>query len=162
MNSNANSVQHGGTHYQSDLQHWDMAAINGMDYFTAAATKYVTRWRKKDGRIALDKAAHFVLKAAELRRARLLRGHGRERIPIAHYAEANGLNALEEEICRVLCTWRRRKHLIQAHRMIEQLMWGALARCPVCGDEFYVAPGATMADHHLCGAASPAYVDQDR
>jgi hypothetical protein len=130
MHSRANSVQHGGTHYQAALQHWDWVAINGLDYFAAAATKYVTRWRKKDGKIALEKAGHFVVKAAELHRAGLLRGRGMACVPINEYAAANDLNETEAAICHLLCTWRTVENLHRAHSLITQLWESAPASAP--------------------------------
>lgn len=64
----ANDRQEGGSHYSTGYQHWDML-INagfGREYYVGAATKYLTRWRKKNGLLDLRKAAHFIEKLAEL------------------------------------------------------------------------------------------------
>lgn len=53
-------------HYQGQMQHWDFAAANGLGYFEGQITKYVTRWRKKNGRADLLKAQHFLQKLLEL------------------------------------------------------------------------------------------------
>ncbi len=68
-NSTANQVQFGGTHYkQSDggEEHWDRVARLGLDYFQAAATKYIERWRLKNGIEDLKKARHYLDKYIEL------------------------------------------------------------------------------------------------
>jgi Protein of unknwon function (DUF3310) len=63
----ANSTQVGGTHYQSDgLQHWDFISMHGVGYLEGCATKYVSRWRKKNGLVDLYKAAHYIEKMHEL------------------------------------------------------------------------------------------------
>ena len=64
--SNANKSQVGGDHYRSPIQHWDYVAANDLDYFQAQITKYVTRWKKKNGVQDLMKARHFLEKYIEL------------------------------------------------------------------------------------------------
>lgn len=59
--------QVGGQHYrEAAVQHWDFAAVQGMDYFQGQITKYVTRWKKKNGRQDLEKALHFLEKYIEV------------------------------------------------------------------------------------------------
>jgi hypothetical protein len=65
----ANDKQVGGDHYKSEsgCQHWDlMADIYGQGYFKAMITKYIARWRKKDGIKDLEKAKHYVEKLKEI------------------------------------------------------------------------------------------------
>jgi len=64
----ANDKQVGGTHYQTGgVQHWDlMAKLYGDAHFKCAATKYVARWRKKNGVQDLEKALHYLIKLEEL------------------------------------------------------------------------------------------------
>lgn len=64
----ADSKQIAGTHYKTDYQHWSMlpALGYGPEYFIGQATKYLTRWRKKNGLRDLLKAQHFIEKLAEL------------------------------------------------------------------------------------------------
>jgi len=62
----ANDKQVGGTHYKSEIQHWDYVSANDLDYFQAQITKYVTRWKKKNGITDLKKAEHFLQKYIEL------------------------------------------------------------------------------------------------
>ena len=52
----ANERQVGGQHYGAEIQHWDFVASQGMDYFQGQITKYVTRWKKKNGLQDLEKA----------------------------------------------------------------------------------------------------------
>ncbi len=64
--SEANKTQVGGSHYRTEIQHWDFAASNDLDYFQGCITKYVTRHKKKNGLQDLRKAQHFLEKYIEL------------------------------------------------------------------------------------------------
>lgn len=58
-----NSRQVGGSHYGlKAFQHWDMVAMFKLDYFQGQITKYVLRWRDKNGVEDLEKAAHYLEK----------------------------------------------------------------------------------------------------
>lgn len=70
--SEANKTQVGGTHYKGrKVEHWDFAAANDLDYFQGQITKYVTRWKNKNGLQDLEKAKHFLEKYIELQKAKL-------------------------------------------------------------------------------------------
>jgi len=62
----ANGRQVAGNHYRSDIQHWDFVVANDLDYFQGQITKYVTRWKKKNGLADLLKAQHFLQKYIEV------------------------------------------------------------------------------------------------
>ena len=62
----ANDRQVGGDHYKGDSQHWDWAWDNDLDYFQGQITKYVARWKDKNGIQDLQKAQHFLEKYIEL------------------------------------------------------------------------------------------------
>ena len=69
----ANERQVGGVHYQvkgSELQHWDVVAHFDLDYFQGQITKYVMRWRDKNGVEDLEKAAHYLEKYIEVEKAK--------------------------------------------------------------------------------------------
>lgn len=67
----ANDTQVGGSHYRgAPVQHWDMVAMHGLDYFQGQITKYVMRWRKKNGLQDLYKARHFLQKYIEVEEAK--------------------------------------------------------------------------------------------
>lgn len=57
-------VQHGGDHYKQGgaMQHWNMLLMVGFgwEYYCAAATKYASRYHKKNGVQDVEKAIHFV------------------------------------------------------------------------------------------------------
>jgi hypothetical protein len=60
-----NETQIGGDHYKSEYQHWDLVCDLGLHYLLANASKYVTRWRKKNGAQDLEKAEHYIKKFLE-------------------------------------------------------------------------------------------------
>jgi hypothetical protein len=62
----ANDRQHGGNHYkQMEYQHWDFVVDTCQPYLIGCATKYVSRWRRKNGIEDLRKAQHYLEKADE-------------------------------------------------------------------------------------------------
>lgn len=64
---NANARQHGGDHYRSDgYQHWDWVNDCRLSYIVGVASKYAFRWRKKDGKLDLEKGVHYLDKAIEV------------------------------------------------------------------------------------------------
>jgi hypothetical protein len=65
MAKRANDFQVGGSHYKSEIQHWDYVLANEIPYLEAMVIKYLTRWRKKGGAEDVRKAYHFLLKLAE-------------------------------------------------------------------------------------------------
>lgn len=57
--------QVGGDHYQTPEgipEHWDIAIALGWDFFQYQITKYLWRWKRKDGLTDLRKAQHFLAK----------------------------------------------------------------------------------------------------
>lgn len=65
--TSANERQIGGDHYGGgEYQHWDWVADIRLPYHPATASKYVDRWRQKDGKQALEKAIHYLEKTIEL------------------------------------------------------------------------------------------------
>jgi hypothetical protein len=59
----ANDYQIGGNHYKTNgVQHWDLF---GQDYLIGCATKYISRWRNKNGKQDLEKALHYAKKLKE-------------------------------------------------------------------------------------------------
>lgn len=65
----ANQRQIGGEHYRkvnAEYQHWDLVADSAMGYFEGQVTKYVARWRGKNGLQDVDKALHYCEKLIQL------------------------------------------------------------------------------------------------
>lgn len=66
----ANERQVGGNHYKNPgkAEHWDLVAMYDWDYFQGQITKYLMRWRKKNGIEDLEKAAHYLQKYIDVER----------------------------------------------------------------------------------------------
>jgi len=62
-----NDYQIGGSHYkgEGDYQHWDWVIDNGLHYLHGCATKYILRWKSKNGVEDLRKAVHYLTKAED-------------------------------------------------------------------------------------------------
>jgi hypothetical protein len=53
-------------HYKQPYIHWDYVWKSRIGYFEGNATKYITRWRGKNGLADLKKALHYANKLLEL------------------------------------------------------------------------------------------------
>lgn len=63
----ANSRQVGGNHYKTGgEEHWDRVNRLQLDYFQGQITRYVERWKLKNGIEDLKKARHFLDKYIEI------------------------------------------------------------------------------------------------
>lgn len=107
----ANDRQVGGQHYKGrDLEHWDWAEENGLGYLESAATKYISRWRSKDGLLGLEKSLHYTEKLLELSPmiheiCGPLRGR-MEMTKCLPFCRAYELSAQETAITFWLCNWK--------------------------------------------------------
>ena len=89
-NKKANDYQVAGNHYrEGKVQHWDFAAANNFDYFQGQITKYITRWKKKNGLNDLLKARHFLDKYIEIESGKIppVQQYSRELPPIIRGGE---------------------------------------------------------------------------
>ncbi len=118
----ANEQQIGGDHYKSPVQHWDIVAAFGIGYLEGNATKYVSRWRKKNGLQDLEKARHYIQKMFELAQTVNYRPSGIVPEPVVReFIEANGLTFTEGQICLHLFRWDSLSHLISAYNLIVEM-----------------------------------------
>src|SRR5271165_891835 len=60
--SSPNDYQVGGSHYVAEYQHWDLVVDNRLPYLESQTTKYITRFRKKNGVQDIQKAIHYLEK----------------------------------------------------------------------------------------------------
>lgn len=101
--ASANDRQVGGSHYAGAYQHWDFVHDLNLDYWQACASKYVTRWRKKNGLEDLAKAPHYMEKRKELKRSTNVASHGIVLEKTLKLAQANGLDAYDIEAIMAIC-----------------------------------------------------------
>jgi hypothetical protein len=122
-------AQVGGTHYQSEYQHWDWVEDMGMGYLEGNATKYVSRWRKKNGIEDLKKALTYVEKLlVRWYMGRRNRGpgetHGEVYEQFHRWCEINEVKDKERDVCYTLAFWYSPGDLRHAHSVITALIKG--------------------------------------
>jgi hypothetical protein len=134
--SNPNARQIGGTHYnQVSIQHWDLVLTNRLPYLEAQATKYVTRWKKKNQAVAdIDKSQHYLEKLIVSIQEGFLpmptpefTSCGSPRVPLTNldeFASQNKIGDVEKTIFYLLLTYTtmdelERIRILLAHLMIE-------------------------------------------
>lgn len=143
VNTPAYVAQVGGTHYQSEIQHWDLVVDNGIGYLEGCASKYVTRARKKTGREDLLKAITYIdkiiAKGAQgyvrppffMRWVMRFMEAWKHEVPVSvtppidfgAFAKANGLTAQEGLAVRLICDWRQGEDLDLAKKIVEQMIF---------------------------------------
>ena len=127
----ANERQVAGSHYASDLQHWDVCEDHGIGYLESAATKYVTRAYKKNGVEDVEKAIHYTEKLLEKHRAGLRQPRGD--VPSAmvfEFCEANRMDALQAKCLEMLWGWTDADDLEGAIEYLRELQEKVLASPP--------------------------------
>lgn len=119
--SKANDRQVGGTHYAAEYQHWDWIADIALPYLPATCSKYLKRWRKKNGFEDLEKSHHYLLKYIETQSAKATWMHEKTDEFIVNNEigadEASVLRALVEHQIGSLDILRQASVIIQ--RMID-------------------------------------------
>lgn len=95
--------QEGGDHYQSTYEHWDWVQEAGIGYLVGNATKYLVRWRKKNGVQDLLKARTYLEKIIATRHLPGADWHYREgsyrtRITTERFIEVNRIPHEEANI----------------------------------------------------------------
>ena len=126
----ANDIQHGGDHYKgAEFQHWDLIARNGIGYLEGVASKYPTRWRRKNGAEDVQKAIHYVDKILELIDDCGYRPSGvAPEEDLVRFFTQNGVTDVHERgAIRMLCTWSHRLHLEAARKDLTDLLAKAQA-----------------------------------
>ncbi len=93
----ANDKQVAGDHYATAYQHWDFVLDAELGYLLGCATKYVSRWRKKNGAQDLQKAIHYLEKAKEV-------GQLAPRIMVSLMPLAKFTESLEQIDARIVAT----------------------------------------------------------
>lgn len=118
----ANDYQVGGDHYLAKFQHWDLAAENRLGYFEGQVTKYLTRWRRKNGTQDLDKAMHYLQKLIEaIQDGTLSLPLSRTPLMLETFSVQNGLTLEEKGIFRIMLTYDRLAELDIAMEWIKGL-----------------------------------------
>lgn len=123
----ANEMQVGGRHYKATTyEHWDWTLAVGAGYLEGQATKYVVRWRRKNGAEDLRKALHYLNKLDE-ERTRALEVVCRAHYDVvvaetARFAEANALPPIERAFFERIATWATVDDLAEARQLLFHLL----------------------------------------
>jgi len=121
---NANTKQVGGEHYKTEgIAHWDLITDNDVPYLVGCATKYLTRFRKKNGLQDLEKALHYTEKLIEVNAN--VRGHSWEhvdKLTLDTFFADNVITGPECEPIRLLLNWRTLNDLKVAKVWVETLI----------------------------------------
>lgn len=123
--SDANQTQIGGDHYKGrDLEHWDFIVDNfGISYLLANATKYISRWRNKNGVEDLKKARHYVQKLSEWYGPWLINmGSKRLHEEAIRFCDSYELKNEERFICLVLLNSTKTEDVNTALEMLDMLI----------------------------------------
>jgi Protein of unknwon function (DUF3310) len=121
----ANERQIGGLHYKTEYEHWDLAVVVQLPYLEGCATKYVSRWRKKDGLQDLEKALHYHDKILETAlctwspRAMKVKEITDE---VERFVKANKLTPAEHEYIHLMCVYRTTIELELARNVLVGLI----------------------------------------
>ena len=117
--------QVGGDHYEAAYQHWDWAPETGLPYLEGCATKYLDRWRKKDGLEGLKKAISYLekvkthgLTVCPPAGERKMRSHWK----LLKYMEARMMNPDDASIIQLIDDWRTHRDLDIAIAAIKELI----------------------------------------
>lgn len=129
--SEANAQQVGGGHYKgTTYQHWDfvMIALAGR-YLEGNITKYITRWRKKNGLEDLKKARHYLNKLIEQFNLGNVSPLGHRYFTSLtpqetpeHFCDVNGVDVSERMVVLLVSRWRNRDGLHKAGEILDALI----------------------------------------
>ena len=131
--------QVGGSHYGGvEFQHWDFVLQTGQDYLSAVATKYLCRWRQKNGISDVLKSISYVDKII----GGFARGELTWPLPINHemahllwpkYLETYPLDRLEKNATWLLIFGANVHDLLEAKKILQRIVtmevfsWPALS-----------------------------------
>lgn len=122
--SSANERQVAGSHYRAGMQHWDLMAHNRVGYFEAQITKYITRWKKKNGVQDVEKSVHYHEKLTELLQDKVL-DLPQPRVEVKFldaFKVANDLGDIEYTIFHLLLTYTTMDELYRVGVLLQHLL----------------------------------------
>lgn len=155
--SNANTQQVGGQHYKgTTYQHWDfvLLALAGR-YLEGNITKYIARWRKKNGLEDLRKARHYLTKLIEEYNVGnvqpLYTAWRTAHQSPAHFCDVNGIDVSERMIILLVSNWGSREDLNKAGNILNALIEQAEHEAEQYADE----------EQRTAAEPGSGYVNQD-
>lgn len=122
----ANTKQVGGTHYMKggEYQHWDyITNYYGPGYLIGCATKYLLRWRNKNGIEDLKKAAHYCEKLVEVTQHYQPEPH--DAVGLKHFLIVNDVGKEDAKIIEKIVSWQKPDDFNIAIYMIRMMIKNA-------------------------------------
>lgn len=123
----ASDRQVGGSHYRTKsggVGHWDYCIETNVPYLEGCASKYLTRWRDKNGLQDLEKACHYIERRLEAFHSfkGVLRGANKNKPLFEKFILDNGIPNEEAEIVNCIMHWKRPDQLIAALSAIQMII----------------------------------------
>ena len=124
MTVDPNTMQVGGTHYQTGYQVWDFTENNGLGGLEMCIIKYICRWRDKgNGIVDLQKALHYIDKLADL-------NLNRRRVPkgiasisdLIHFHNMQDLPTAEAYVVTLISRWSSQQDLVECRAHVRNLI----------------------------------------
>jgi hypothetical protein len=115
-------AQVGGNHYASVYQHWDWAADTKMGYLEGNATKYLSRWRKKNGLEDLKKARSYVDKIITYAQQGYKNQSTYVYSAFAQFCDCNKIQGPERDAMLLLSLWSSQTDLVRVRSIITDLI----------------------------------------
>lgn len=147
-------AQEGGNHYQTEYQHWDWVLDIGLGYLDGGATKYVSRWRKKNGLQDLLKSKTYMAKMLAtfdvLYAMALEPVHNVDELT-SRFILANKLSSIEGAFCVIMSKWTSKEDLKRAMFLLDLL----IANAPGAQEEGATGASPVAAPMVANAAASP-------
>jgi hypothetical protein len=113
-------------HYVSEYQHWDLVINTGMGYLNGNATKYIARWRLKNGLEDLQKALHYIDKLIEQVPAEtpfIVRANKAKIFnEVERFVVVNMLFERERDVIQDLAGWEARSDILNARDRVLELI----------------------------------------
>jgi hypothetical protein len=132
MTSKANDRQEGGDHYKKvDYQHWDWSVDHNIGCLEYAISKYICRWRDKNGISDVEKALHYSEKLYEVVMDGKYRRHDRsdpscigpDRFRTTQQiAELHDLSTEELAVCFLCVDWKSEHDIKLMMRLIHRII----------------------------------------
>lgn len=125
MQPTDNIKQVGGTHYGTGFGHWDYCKLAQTPYLEGAATKYLFRWRKKNGLQDLEKGYTFLEKLMAGMTITTTNNDTDNTQYVAELEEAfnqNNVPSTERLIIQAVLTWRTYADLLWAQQQYGQFL----------------------------------------
>jgi hypothetical protein len=133
--SDPNSYQVGGQHYATEYQHWDMVADAGMNYFEGQITKYLSRWRKKNGLEDLRKSLHYAEKLYKLYQEDRMKIPVCQRLmhPVSRFICQYDFTTMEKDVFKMLVMYNSLMHFALIKELLANMVEGQASKTAQAG-----------------------------